>query len=319
VHTDTTITSQTLAFIEDQRGNLLLHAGAAALADGRCIVLAGPTGSGKTTLTAALARSGLGYVTDETVCLDPGTLAVTPFPKPLTVKTSGQHVLADLRPGAAFIDARSGNWHVDPATLPRSGSGELPSRLRPEVVVFPTFDAAASAVTATAVSPARAAFLLGEESSALWAVQPRPLAALQRLVRAAPAWGLTYSDAFDAARVVVDDLLLHGSSTTTTDLERVDNEPAAVPRATRGPARAEGVDWIGLDGEAVVFDGTHLHHLDASAGATWQLLDGTRPLDVVAQQLSERFAASPAQVLVDIEDLVRVLRSRGLVVLPPAA
>jgi hypothetical protein len=316
---DREVYGATLTFIDDQRGNLLLHAGAVTSADGRTVVLAGPTGSGKTTLTASMCRREFGYVTDETVCLDPDTLAVTPFPKPLTVKTSGQQVLADLRPGPRFIDPHSGNWHVEPAALPRNGSDDLPDRLRPAVIVLPAFDATVPTVTVTPVSPARAAFLLGEESSALWAVQPRPLAALQRLVRAAPAWALTYPDAFDAVRVIVDDLLPRALAGATTDLATVDDRPASAPRATRGPARAEGVDWVVLDGESVLFDGTHLHHLDAPATATWQLLDGTRPADRVAQQLSEQFAAPLAQVLVDVEDLVRVLRSRGLVILPPAA
>ena len=36
--------------------------------------------SGKSTLVAALVRAGYAYVTDETVAVDPTTLAVTPEP-----------------------------------------------------------------------------------------------------------------------------------------------------------------------------------------------------------------------------------------------
>ena len=44
----------TLELASHSRGGLLLHAAAVA-SDGRCVVLPGPTGAGKTTLTAYLA------------------------------------------------------------------------------------------------------------------------------------------------------------------------------------------------------------------------------------------------------------------------
>ncbi len=55
--------------VEKAGNRLLLHA-AAAERDGRVVILAGPEGSGKSTLVAALVRSGLRYVTDETVAVE---------------------------------------------------------------------------------------------------------------------------------------------------------------------------------------------------------------------------------------------------------
>ncbi len=76
-------TDVTLAAISEQRRNLLLfHAG--GIASGRdAIAFVGPSGRGKTTLMAALARK-YGYITDETVGVD-ADLAVYPYRKPLSI------------------------------------------------------------------------------------------------------------------------------------------------------------------------------------------------------------------------------------------
>ena len=55
---------------------------------------------GKTTLTAALVGEGLAYITDETVCIDPVSLKIEPFSKPLTVKPGSQELLRHLEPPA---------------------------------------------------------------------------------------------------------------------------------------------------------------------------------------------------------------------------
>lgn len=75
----------TKALIEQQWGNLLmLHAGAVAdPSSGRVLAYVAPGGTGKSTLTRLLGRE-FGYVTDETVGIDPETLTVLPYPKPIT-------------------------------------------------------------------------------------------------------------------------------------------------------------------------------------------------------------------------------------------
>ena len=316
--TDAAVASATLAFIDDHRGQLLLHSGALASPSGEVIVVHGESGSGKTTLTAALAATGLAYLTDETVCLDPLTLQVEPFRKPLTVKPGSQQVLEQLHPTADRIDSASGNWQVDPAALEELGAIGLPAAdLFPTAIVFPDHDPEQQGVELQPVTRARAAFVLGEQSSALWAVEPRPLDALQRLVDAAPAYRATYSSAFEAAQTIVSELLLGTTGPRPPSIDgRSESDRASSPHrdpaARGGPVPKEGVDWLLLDGEAVLFDGTHLHHLDTPGAAVWQLLDGTRDESEVARELATRFDADPALVLLDVEDLVRVLRARGL-------
>lgn len=75
----------TRQLVELQWGNLLmLHAGAVAdPSTGRTLAYVAPSGTGKSTLTRLLGRE-FGYVTDETVGVAPQTLAVLPYPKPIT-------------------------------------------------------------------------------------------------------------------------------------------------------------------------------------------------------------------------------------------
>jgi hypothetical protein len=69
--------------------HLLLHAGAVQSPAG-AVVVAGPSGTGKTTLVAALVDAGLDYLTDEIAALDLNSGLVLPYAKPLTVKGEGQ-------------------------------------------------------------------------------------------------------------------------------------------------------------------------------------------------------------------------------------
>lgn len=87
-----TMTSLTQAIthelISRRRGELLmLHAGAVSHPEtGRSVAYAAPGGTGKTTLTRLLGQR-YGYLTDETVGVDPQTLQIHPYPKPLSVRT----------------------------------------------------------------------------------------------------------------------------------------------------------------------------------------------------------------------------------------
>ena len=81
--------------VEQTENQLLLHA-AAAEADGRIALLAGPEGSGKSTLVTALVRAGLRYVTDETVAAEVPGGAIRPYPK-LTIYARPPLLTARLR------------------------------------------------------------------------------------------------------------------------------------------------------------------------------------------------------------------------------
>ena len=66
--------------IDNTPDRLVLHAGAVETA-GHVVVIIGESGHGKSTLVAALVRSGMAYVTDEAVALDPVSGRVDVYPK----------------------------------------------------------------------------------------------------------------------------------------------------------------------------------------------------------------------------------------------
>ncbi|MSS44843.1 hypothetical protein FYJ43_01975 [Cutibacterium sp. WCA-380-WT-3A] len=90
----------TRQLISRQIGQLLMfHAGAVCHPiTGDSVVFIAPGGTGKTTLTTHLGRR-YGYISDETVAIEPGTWRIHPYPKPLSTRIpqlSGQK--AELSP-----------------------------------------------------------------------------------------------------------------------------------------------------------------------------------------------------------------------------
>lgn len=75
-----------------------IHA-AALVHRGACILLAGAPGSGKSTLGAALARSGLIYLTDELALVAAGTSRIRGAPVSLSIKHGSWPLLSPLYPG----------------------------------------------------------------------------------------------------------------------------------------------------------------------------------------------------------------------------
>lgn len=116
----------TLQAMEANEGDLLMLR-AAAVADpetGRCVVLVGPAGSGRSTAARTLARH-FGYVTDDTVAFT-ATLDLLAYPKPLVGGDDvGQGVQSpddlglrqapgDLRPAAVLLLERHTEGFVPP-------------------------------------------------------------------------------------------------------------------------------------------------------------------------------------------------------------
>jgi len=82
----------TRALITAQTGRLLMfHAGAVSHpVTGRSLVFVARGGTGKTTLARALGAR-YGYLTDETVGVEPGTWRIHPYEKPLSLRTGEPH------------------------------------------------------------------------------------------------------------------------------------------------------------------------------------------------------------------------------------
>jgi hypothetical protein len=130
------------------RGDFFMELHAAAVFDGRaCIVLPGAPGSGKTTLTAALAAKGFGFFSDEVALLEEETLWVRPTPLSLTIKSGS---LAPLSPYYPQLPELPSYWREDGQQVrylppPSESISRFTAMAAPcAIVVFPRYQANAT-------------------------------------------------------------------------------------------------------------------------------------------------------------------------------
>jgi hypothetical protein len=175
---------------------VLVHASAAAFPGG-AIVLPGPMGAGKSTLVAALVRSGLGYLTDEVVALDPATGLVQPYPKYLSL---GPEFAACAPEPPAIVRAGLSNRVLVPPERLRAGAISPPAP--PRVVVTPRYERGA---TTELVPLHRAAALsvLAEHAFHLTQHPVRTLRTLEAVVEGAHCYQLVSSDIDDACTALL--------------------------------------------------------------------------------------------------------------------
>jgi hypothetical protein len=124
--------------IELSGDRVLLHAAAAAWGD-LGIILPGPKDSGKTTLVAGLVKAGFRYLTDEATSIDPASLRLHPYPKPLSIDPGSWQVHADLEPDTDTDTARyiRDQWQVAPERIRADAvSGPVGASL----AVFPRYE-----------------------------------------------------------------------------------------------------------------------------------------------------------------------------------
>jgi hypothetical protein len=118
------------------RGLYFLHTGAVE-ANGRCLLLAGASGVGKSTMTAALAGLGLPMLADDTVFVDASgaDLLIQPFPDELDLSTSSIELLG-LQERARTRMPGTEKWQLDPREL---GFPVADRPSPPSVLIFPEF------------------------------------------------------------------------------------------------------------------------------------------------------------------------------------
>jgi hypothetical protein len=170
--------------VEEAGKRLLLHA-AAAEQDGRIVILAGPEGSGKSTLVSALVRSGLRYVTDETVAVELAAGTIGPYPKPISLReTEHCQRLVPANEIRRDVVAMSGGH----ARLLVLLAGYEPGR----------------ATAARAITRAEAAVALAEQSFNFRTLGPGRLDAVAEVVRACDCYRLEVGDLDAGCRLVLD-------------------------------------------------------------------------------------------------------------------
>lgn len=151
-------------FASRPMGWLTIHAAVVAQGN-QALVMPGFPGAGKSTLCAALHYfDGWRLLSDELALLDPGTLALTPHPRPISLKNASISLVSDF-PGAQigplYRDTRKGTvTHAAP--LPASvAAADAPAHCR--WVVFPRYVSGATPGIGE-VPRAEAFTLLAEQS-----------------------------------------------------------------------------------------------------------------------------------------------------------
>lgn len=167
-----------------------LH-GAALVHDGDVVVLAGRSHAGKSTLAAWLTHRGWGFLTDEAALVEPETLVVAPFWRPINVR----------RPGP--LDALLSHWVSHPVDgevlVPASAIGTLASAAPLRALAFPSFTTEEQ-VGISPMSPGAALLELTQHFPGLVAGGRAGFRRLARLVEGVPAFMLQFHDLDDAER-----------------------------------------------------------------------------------------------------------------------
>jgi HprK-related kinase A len=189
--------------------HLLLHAGVVELG-GRAVILPAMPGSGKSTLTAALATRGFRLLSDEFGVVRLGDGKLLPLLRPVALKNESIDVIARFAPqstmGPRFPKTRKGTVaHMAPdahALEKRSVAAA------PKLIVFPRYSPAVECT----VQPERRSLAfsrLSVNSFNYEMLGPASFDAVTRLVESCRAYRLVYSD-MDRAIGAIRDLLAGG-------------------------------------------------------------------------------------------------------------
>jgi hypothetical protein len=170
-----------------------LHA-AAATWDGHLVVLPAESGSGKSTTVAGLVRAGWQYVTDEACLIDPETLRVLPYPKPIGLERASWR----LFPGVRRPFEPHGTWLVPACSLGTAGVG-VPNV--PAAVVVPRYDPSGT-TRLRRLSAGQVVMELAQSTFAFNEDGARHLRVLARLARQAPGYLLTIADLDEAVELL---------------------------------------------------------------------------------------------------------------------
>jgi hypothetical protein len=184
---------------------LQLHAAGVVLgtADGGpgAVVLPAEMNSGKSTLATGLVARGAGYLTDETVAVDPATGQVAPYPKAIALDPGSFPLFADLEPAhvAAHPALAHDKWYLDPTTV-----GPAPVPTHPVLlgtVVFPTY-VAGRPTTLDRLDPVDAAAQLARNAFNLVELGQPGVDQIAHLAATVPCWRLVSSDLAEACAAV---------------------------------------------------------------------------------------------------------------------
>jgi energy-coupling factor transporter ATP-binding protein EcfA2 len=166
-------------------GRTVLHGGAVDTA-GRAIVVVGHSGSGKSTMTAALTRAGHAYLADEVVAID-DDLIVHGFHRPIGLRSGGLTALGLVIPTGPYG-----------SVSPHRGGPELGARCPLGLVVILRRSNDPTAAVLRDLSPPAALLELANQTLGASGHERAMFRRLDAFVRRARIAELSYSDLADA-------------------------------------------------------------------------------------------------------------------------
>ncbi len=174
------------------RRHMLLHASAVAKG-GRALILSGESGSGKSTLAALLGEGDWRLMGDEFTLIDPVGGDAFAFPRAVSLKNDAIAEVAARVDPARLGPLLAGTPKGDIRHLVPRGDAiaAMHEPARPALLLFPRFGGDAAIER---MGEGEAFVRLTEASTNYVALGEAGFAALTRLVRETPAFGITYPD-----------------------------------------------------------------------------------------------------------------------------
>lgn len=173
---------------------LLIHAGAIVTPAGDGVLLPAESGSGKTSLVAALVEAGHGYLSDEAGAIDPVSSALYPYPKALNLKAGVLARFATARSRSKSFLAPANECYLRCDDL-RPGS--LGSACHIGYVVAPRFQKS-SRLEVTPMTAAETMVTLGSNAWNISKYKRRALPLLEDVATSAQGYRLRFGDLDEA-------------------------------------------------------------------------------------------------------------------------
>lgn len=242
-----------------------LHAAALCDSDGNGVLLVGPSGVGKSTLTARLAAEGLLVLNDEQVGLHPQLGVVSGFTRPVSIKPGGHQYVEPLT--RARPRSYDHLWLIDPAQL----GSDFAVSARPTVVILLGPDADRPSVRR--VSSAEAVAACCDNNLDLVRDVEASLAAYLWLVQTAQCYEITNGRNVRAGELI--ELLARNEASPAgppTTLRRPKTDGTTTEHARRRP-----VFEIDFGTEMVLYEPASraVVRLNEDGAAVWRRLDSS--------------------------------------------
>lgn len=184
---------------------LLIHAAVVAK-DGRCALIPGRPGAGKSTLCAALVASGWRLLSDEMALIHMNHGDIWPVPRPVSLKNASIDIIrarsGGIHIGPSFRDTHKGTIAHMRAPATSIEAGSVPARAA--WVVYPQYESGVDLSTSS-VSPCQSTLKLAEDSFNFPLLGAPGFEVLADLAMACDSFDLRYSS-LDEAIVWFDDL-----------------------------------------------------------------------------------------------------------------